>query len=271
VNQSIAIPAVARSGDVVPALIGWGTFLVFFVLQCLAHQVFVSRVAVDLIDSIIWASREWGIWLAISPILLRCVRHAAHAETKTRYVLMSLGCLALALGFRVAVNVFEAAQEPFASLAFFFPKYLGAWLLVIVAGLGLLSLRAKHQAERSPAVSEEPLRSATTLLVTKGRDECLIELNRIDSFSAAKNYVEVRCGKQTYLLRSTLKQIEERLPPGEFIRTHRSHIVRIRAVHRVRMLPSGTGVVVLEDGTELGLSKKYYRSLDRYRPSALPA
>jgi DNA-binding LytR/AlgR family response regulator len=163
----------------------------------------------------------------------------------------------------------EAVQPPMDSLIYFLPKYLGAWLIVIVAGLAILDARTNVSEKQTPMGSAEPVQVAKTLLVNKGRDECLIGLDRISSLSASKNYVDVRCDGHTYLLRSTLKQIEEILPPGEFVRTHRSHIVRMRAIARVRMLPSGTGFVVLEDGTTMPLSKKHYRSLDQYRSTAL--
>src|SRR5690606_32157915 len=169
-----------------------------------------------------------------------------------------LGCLVLALGVRVTVDVIETAEQPLASLIYFFPKHLGAWVAVMVAGCWLSSGKA--------AVTEVPAQPSTrTLLVSKGRDECLIELEQVDSFSASKNYVEIRCAGQSYLLRSTLKEIEAMLPPGAFVRTHRSHIVRIRAIDRVRMLPSGTGIVTLHDGTTVGISKKHYKTLNQYR------
>ena len=267
-NHASMIPQYVRSGDVAPALIGWCTFAVFVVVQCLAHQAFVARVAVDLAEAIICVCREWGVWVVIAPALLACVRHMQRSSTRTPYVLACLGLLALALGFRTVLSVAEGTQEMMVTLLYFFPKYLGTWLAVIVAGW-LLYIRMKPLESQTSAVSTEPVRTANALLVSKGRDECLVDFDQIDSFSSSRNYVDVRCNGQTYLLRSTLKQIEEALPAGQFVRTHRSHIVRIRAIQRIRMLPSGTGLVLLNDGTSIGLSKKYYRSLNQYRGSPL--
>lgn len=267
-NHSSTIPQYVRSGDLAPALIGWCTFAVFVVVQCLAHQAFVARVAVDLADAIICACREWGIWVVITPALFACVRHIQRSSTRTPYVLACLGLLALALGFRTAMSVPEGTQEMMVTLLYFFPKYLGTWLAVIVAGW-LLYIGVKASESQSSAASTEPVRTANVLLVSKGRDQCLVDFDHIDSFSSSRNYLDVRCDGQTYLLRSTLKQIEKSLPAGEFIRTHRSHIVRIRAIQRIRMLPSGTGLVFLQDGTAIALSKQYYRSLNQYRGSPL--
>lgn len=271
-SRSLSIPASFRASYVGPVLLGWSAFIVYVTLQCIAHQAFVSRVAVDVWDSVTWTCREWGVWIAITPALLHFLRKALHSEVKVEAKVVAglgcLACLAVALGFRVALNALEA-QQPLASVVYFFPKYFGAWLAVTAAGLWLLY--GKQTSDEQPPASVEPAQTPKTLLVTKGRDECLIELDRIDSFSASKNYVDVRCNGDTYLIRSTLKQIEDMLPPGTFIRTHRSHIVRTGAIRRVRMLPSGTGNVTLHDGTTVGLSKKYYRSFEQYRSIAPPS
>lgn len=267
-NHSSTIHQYVRSGDVAPALIGWCTCSVFVVVQCLAHQAFVARVAVDLAEAIICVCREWGVWVVIAPALFACVRHMQRSSGRMPYVLVCLGLLALALTFRTALSVAEGTKELMTGLLYFFPKYLGTWLAVIIVGW-LLYIRMKAPENQSSAVSTEPARAANALLVSKGRDECLVDLDQVDSFSSSRNYVDVRCNGQTYLLRSTLKQLEETLPAGQFVRTHRSHIVRIRSIQCIRTLPSGTGLVLLNDGTSIALSKKYYRSLDQYRRSPL--
>ncbi|NLG76447.1 MAG: LytTR family transcriptional regulator [Xanthomonadaceae bacterium] len=265
VSHSASVRTISGSSELAPVLIGWGVFMTYLVVQCMAHQAFVSQVAVDLWDSIAWACREWGVWIVMTPVLLRSVRKALRSETKAPYLIVCLGCLVLALGLRVTVDVIETAEQPLASLIYFSPKHLGAWVAVMVAGWWLSSGKTTAAEERGFAMPAQPARSTRTLLVSKGRDECLIELEQVDSFSASKNYVEIRCGGQSYLLRSTLKELEAMLPPGVFVRTHRSHIVRIRAIDRVRMLPSGTGIVTLHDGSTVGISKKHYKTLDQYR------
>ena len=269
-SHSVPLPTYVRSNELAPVLIGWGIFIVYLIVQCIAHQAFVSRVAIDLWDSIAWACREWGIWVALTPLLLRSVRNALHADSKAPYLLACVACLAVALGLRVTVDVIETAERPIASFIYFLPKHLGAWLAVIFAGGWLLRRKRDVATAQNSITAKQPTRSARTLLVSKGRDECLIEIADVDSFSAAKNYVDVRCGGQSYLVRATLKEIESMLPPDTFVRTHRSHIVRLRAVDRVRMLSSGTGIVTLRDGTTVSLSKKHYKTLDQYRLNQSP-
>lgn len=104
-----------------------------------------------------------------------------------------------------------------------------------------------------------------TLLVNKGADQCLIQTNRIECVSAAGNYVEIIERGQRYLMRAPLKQVEDLLPASEFIRIHRSHLVRLDQIERIKSLPSGNGTVQLRGGQVLPMSKRYRQALQRYR------
>lgn len=85
VSDSGSVRTFSRPSEFAPVLIGWGVFMTYLVVQCMAHQAFVSRVAVDLWDSIAWTCREWGIWIAITPVLLHSARKAVQAEMKAPY------------------------------------------------------------------------------------------------------------------------------------------------------------------------------------------
>ena len=61
-------------------------------------------------------------------------------------------------------------------------------------------------------------------------------------------------GQHTILYR--LKDLEARLDPGEFVRLNRSVIVSLNAVKRLIRTPGGSIRVVLENGQELGMSRK---------------
>ena len=44
------------------------------------------------------------------------------------------------------------------------------------------------------------------------------------------DYVKVHTGQKFHVLHSTLKSIEEKLPPTKFIRVHRSYIVALQKI-----------------------------------------
>jgi len=96
-----------------------------------------------------------------------------------------------------------------------------------------------------------------TLLVSKGSGECLLRIDRIACVSAAGNYVEIYSGGELYLMRATMKQVEQLLPPSTFLRVHRSHIVNINEIVRIRPRRSGHGTIELRCGRVVGLSRSY--------------
>jgi two-component system LytT family response regulator len=77
---------------------------------------------------------------------------------------------------------------------------------------------------------------------------------------AADKYVELHTADRTYLARQTIQSLEETLDPKEFVRIHRSTIVRKAAVRGLHPLFHGDYVVRLNNGTELTLSRNFRES-----------
>jgi two-component system LytT family response regulator len=64
------------------------------------------------------------------------------------------------------------------------------------------------------------------------------------------------CTAETsYTLRESLQALEARLDPRQFIRVHRSAMVRIDAVRMVERLPSDRIALVLDGGTRVPVSR----------------
>jgi two-component system LytT family response regulator len=82
-----------------------------------------------------------------------------------------------------------------------------------------------------------------------------LDTARIDWIGAADNYVRVHAGAESYLVRETMNEMERRLNPSEFIRIHRSTIVRADRIRELRPWFHGEHQVILRDGTELMLSR----------------
>jgi len=57
----------------------------------------------------------------------------------------------------------------------------------------------------------------------------LIKINTKDIYylEALKDYVTINTKNNRYIIHSTMKDIEKKFPPAEFVRAHRSYIVRI--------------------------------------------
>jgi two-component system, LytTR family, response regulator len=77
---------------------------------------------------------------------------------------------------------------------------------------------------------------------------------------AADKYVELHTAERNYLARQTIQSLDESLDPKQFVRIHRSTIVRKAAVRGLHPLFHGDYLVRLNNGTELTLSRNFRES-----------
>lgn len=90
-----------------------------------------------------------------------------------------------------------------------------------------------------------------------------INTDEIDWVEAAGNYVKLHVGKSGHLLRETMNNLEARLNPDKFLRIHRSSLVNIDRIKELQPLFNGDYIVILQDDTELNLSRSYHDRLQR--------
>jgi len=105
-------------------------------------------------------------------------------------------------------------------------------------------------------VRTKPAASTRFAIKTPGR-VFFVRQEEIDWVEAADNYVCLHVGSDTHLLRETMNSIEGRLDGEKFARIHRSTIVNLDRVKELRPWFHGEYVVVLQEGTELTLSRSY--------------
>jgi len=102
--------------------------------------------------------------------------------------------------------------------------------------------------------SEAPL--ARFMVRERGR-LILVAASDVDWIGAAGNYVELHVGSAVHLVRGTLAELEERLPADRFVRVHRSTIVNLDRVKELQPWSHGDLQMILNDGTEIRLSRRY--------------
>ncbi len=98
------------------------------------------------------------------------------------------------------------------------------------------------------------------VLKTAGR-VYFIKTSDIDWIEAAGNYVKLHIGKDAHLLRETMNNTEAKLDPEKFLRIHRSSLVNIDSIKELNPLFNGDYLVILQDKTELTLSRNYHDRL----------
>lgn len=117
----------------------------------------------------------------------------------------------------------------------------------------LLSLLDDHAADRTHVGSGYPSR----LVVKTGSQLVFLDPAEIDWVEAEGVYVRVWAGTTSYLLRESLKHVEERLDPQRFIRIHRSTVLNVERVRKIVPHFNGGALVILHDGSELKMSRTY--------------
>jgi two-component system LytT family response regulator len=89
-----------------------------------------------------------------------------------------------------------------------------------------------------------------------GKTHC-VEVESIDWVDAAGDYMCVHAENETFVLRGTMKRLEELLDPATFVRVHRSTIVNRFRVQSMRPHRNGEYFLRLQCDHELKLSRKY--------------
>ena len=85
----------------------------------------------------------------------------------------------------------------------------------------------------------------------------LIPVDTVRWIEAQDYYVQIHAAGKEHLLRESLRNLETRLDPRRFARVHRSAIVNVGCVKQLRRRSHGEYVLLLEDGTELKLSRTH--------------
>jgi two-component system, LytTR family, response regulator len=99
------------------------------------------------------------------------------------------------------------------------------------------------------------------LVVRSGGRIVILRVAEIDWIEAASNYVRLHAAGRDHLLRETMTALESKLNPSDFVRIHRSTIVRVDRIRELEPLFQGDYVVILEDGTRLTSSRGYRERL----------
>ena len=84
-----------------------------------------------------------------------------------------------------------------------------------------------------------------------------IPVDSIERLSAAGNYVEIHAAGKVHLVREPLAKLAAQLDAGEFIRVHRSHVVKLTAIAELQPMFHGDYELILRNGERLALSRRY--------------
>ncbi|HXS21752.1 MAG TPA: LytTR family DNA-binding domain-containing protein [Steroidobacteraceae bacterium] len=101
------------------------------------------------------------------------------------------------------------------------------------------------------------------LLVIKAKTRLLfLRASELRWVEAQGDYARLHFKGASHVTRATMRGLQYRLDPAQFIRIHRSTIVNIAEIGEIQPLFNGEYCVILRDRTQLTLSRRYRASLD---------
>lgn len=258
------LPRLFFNREIGLSMVSWILFLTGAALYCLVYNQVVLVSPASFMNSFLWSLREYAVWLVITPLLflsLHRIHTKANALVITYYCLLIGVTLFVVLALRMSVDTVNANQQTtIANLINLFPSQLSVLSLLIA--LWHLFFRPTNPSQETSSTSDN---YCDQVRVMKGNGEALISWASVDFISAAGNYMELSCGAEKYLLRITLKDLEQQLPAQQFVRVHRSHIVNVAAIRRIGSQAAGNGFIELRNNHLVPLSKGYKATLNDIR------
>lgn len=132
-------------------------------------------------------------------------------------------------------------------------------LLASTQGSGTMDEQALREFLRADSAPQYP----QILPIRDDSGTMRVDVRTIDWIDAAGDYMCVHADGRTYVLRETMKSLEAVLDPKVFQRVHRSTIVNVQRVRRLRPHTNGEYFLMLDDGQEIKLSRSYRDRVDQ--------
>jgi two-component system, LytTR family, response regulator len=111
-------------------------------------------------------------------------------------------------------------------------------------------------------LSQQPLTEKLERVVVKSHNKIsVIPVSKIKYIEAQDDYVMIYSSEGKHLKQATMKYFENNLDDEEFVRIHRSYIIRIDQVNQLEPYGKDSYIAKLKDGTAVKISKSGLKSL----------
>jgi len=122
-------------------------------------------------------------------------------------------------------TIFTTSHESFAVKAFHYN--VCGYLLK-----PLQSAELMKAMQKAKALLKKKHKSAS-FLVKQGSSLVKIDPQNVTMIECIGDYVNLYCGQKKYTVHATMKSMEEKFPEPEYIRVHRSYIVKMNCIEEV--------------------------------------
>ncbi|MCR9253123.1 MAG: LytTR family DNA-binding domain-containing protein [bacterium] len=126
----------------------------------------------------------------------------------------------------------------------------------------VLKVEAKPSPTNGTALLESYQQEPTHQIVVKdGTNITIIPTDELIRLAAQDDYVEIISSKGKHLKKQTMSHYEKTLDPNQFIRIHRSSIVKASMIEKIEKYGKETHMVYLTNGDEVVASASGYTKL----------
>jgi two-component system, LytTR family, response regulator len=98
----------------------------------------------------------------------------------------------------------------------------------------------------------------TRIVVKDGTRIHVIAVKDLEYAEAQDDYVALYSGGKSYLKQQTIASLERSLDPNEFVRIHRSYLVKLDCVSRIEPYTKDSRLAILSSGKQLPMSRAGY-------------
>lgn len=99
------------------------------------------------------------------------------------------------------------------------------------------------------------------VVVRSGSHISIVPAQDIVCIEAFDDYVKIFTEKEYFLKKKTISFFEQTLPKNDFLRVHRSHLLRLDAIQKVEQYEKGNHIAILKNGRQVPLSRQGYQRL----------
>lgn len=119
----------------------------------------------------------------------------------------------------------------------------------------------KEELETLQDTRAESDESLDRIVVKTGNKIQILPLEVISHFEAQDDYVAIHSDQGKFLKLMRMKHLENRLPQGEFVRIHRSHIVNVKQIEKLELYEKDSYLLSLKTGIQLPVSRSGHGKL----------
>ena len=120
---------------------------------------------------------------------------------------------------------------------------------------------AKSSENTKQLLESLPSPSAERIVVKTGTKIKIIPVSDVTFLAADDDYVNIHTPDGSYLKNKTMAYFEQMLDPRQFVRVHRSYILKVQEITRIDPYEKETHIAILKSGDKIPVSKTGYAKL----------